>query len=118
MIYKILAREEWAAALAAGRYDGSAADLRDGFVHLSCVEQVTETAERHFAGQSGLLLLAVAEERLGAALRWEPSRGGALFPHVYGPLPLDAVVAAAPMPDVVPPAEAAAAALAALPATP
>jgi uncharacterized protein (DUF952 family) len=115
MLYKILARTEWIAAMAGGRYDGSAADRRDGFIHLSSAEQLAGTAERHFAGQSDLLVLAVDPDRLGAALRWEPSRGGALFPHVYGPLPLDAVAATAALPDGVPAAEAVATALAALP---
>ncbi|MFD0823469.1 DUF952 domain-containing protein, partial [Micromonospora zhanjiangensis] len=95
MIYKIVSRAEWSAAVTAGRYDGSADDRRDGFVHLSSAEQLPGTAERHFAGQSDLLVLAVDPDRLGDALRWEPSRGGALFPHVHGPLPLAAVVDAA-----------------------
>ena len=75
-----------------GAFDGSAADARDGFIHFSTAAQVQETAARHFAGQSDLLLVAVAAERLGDALRWEPSRGGALFPHLYAPLPLGAVL--------------------------
>ena len=66
--------------------------MRDGFIHFSTAAQVPETATRHFAGQPDLLLVAVAAERLGDALRWEPSRGGALFPHLYAPLPLGAVL--------------------------
>jgi uncharacterized protein (DUF952 family) len=85
-IYKILSRAEWAAALAAGRFGGSAVDLADGFIHFSTAEQAEETARRHFAGETDLWLLSVRSERLGPALRWEPSRGGALFPHLYGPL--------------------------------
>lgn len=98
MIYKILARTEWEAAVAAGRYDGSAVDREDGFIHLSGADQVAETAARHFAGQTDLVVLAVDPDALGEALRWEPSRGGALFPHVYRPLPLDAVVEVLPAP--------------------
>jgi uncharacterized protein (DUF952 family) len=82
-IYKILSREEWAAAQAAGRFEGSAVDLRDGFIHFSTARQAAETARRHFAGQAGLVVLAVDADRLGEALKWEPSRGGDLFPHLY-----------------------------------
>ncbi|MFE9654307.1 DUF952 domain-containing protein [Micromonospora sp. NPDC006431] len=114
MIYKILVRAEWSAALAEGRYDGSATDRQDGFVHLSSAEQLSGTAERYFAGQPDLLVLAVDPDLLGDALRWEPSRGGALFPHAYGPLPLAAVVGTARLPEGIPAAEAVAAALAAL----
>ncbi|WP_329109939.1 DUF952 domain-containing protein [Micromonospora sp. NBC_01699] len=101
-IYKLLAAAEWAEAEALGRYDGSAVDRRDGFIHLSGRDQVVETAARHFAGQSHLVLLTVAADRLDADLRWEPSRGGALFPHLYGPLPTDAVVTATPLPEHLP----------------
>ncbi|GAA0291051.1 DUF952 domain-containing protein [Rhodovulum strictum] len=83
LIYKILRRAEWDAFRAAGRTAGAPVDLADGFIHLSTAEQVTGTAERHFAGESDLVLVAVAVDRLGEALRWEPSRGGALFPHLY-----------------------------------
>ncbi|MEV4624677.1 DUF952 domain-containing protein [Micromonospora sp. NPDC049523] len=111
MIYKLLAAADWAEAETQGRYDGSAVDLRDGFIHLSGRDQVVETAARHFAGQSDLVLLTVAPDRLGADLRWESSRGGALFPHLYGPLPTDAVVAVAPLPVELPVPDAVAALL-------
>jgi uncharacterized protein (DUF952 family) len=91
VIYKLLTAQEWVDAEARGWFDGSAVDRRDGYVHLSGADQVVETAARHFAGQAGLVLLTVDPDRLGAALRWEASRGGALFPHLYGPLPVSAV---------------------------
>jgi uncharacterized protein (DUF952 family) len=97
-IYKIMSRGEWAAAQAEGRYAGSAHDRRDGFIHFSTAAQAAETAARHFAGQSDLVLIEVDAARLGAELRWEPSRGGALFPHLYAELPLDAAVSVAPLP--------------------
>jgi uncharacterized protein (DUF952 family) len=111
MIYKLLAAAEWAVAQPLGRYEGSAVDRRDGFIHFSGPEQVVETASRHFAGQTGLVMLSVDPDRLGEALRWEASRGGALFPHLYGPLPVDAVVAVQPIPAKVPVADAVAALL-------
>ena len=85
-IYKILDRAEWQAAQAAGRFEGSAVDLQDGFIHFSTAAQAAETARRHFAGQGDLVVLEVEADDLGAAVRWEPSRGGDLFPHLYGPL--------------------------------
>lgn len=85
-IYKILSRTEWTAAQAVGRFEGSAVDLADGFIHFSTAAQAEETARRHFAGRPDLVVLAVEADDLGAALRWEPSRGGDLFPHLYGPL--------------------------------
>lgn len=91
-IYKIMAASEWQAAQAAGVYDGSAHDRRDGFIHFSTAAQAPETAAKHFAGQADLLLLAIDAGRLGDALKWEPSRGGQLFPHLYGPLPAGAVL--------------------------
>ena len=98
-IYKILPRAEWAAAQAAGRFEGSAVDLADGFIHFSTSAQAQETARRHFAGQADLLVLEVEADELGEALRWEPSRGGDLFPHLYGPLDVAVVrqVADAPL---------------------
>jgi uncharacterized protein (DUF952 family) len=90
-IYKILSREEWILAQVAGVFEGSAADRRDGFIHFSTAAQAAETARRHFAGQSDLVILEVEAAELGAALRWEPSRGGDLFPHLYGLLPADRV---------------------------
>jgi uncharacterized protein (DUF952 family) len=91
-IYHMCRAEEWRAAQARGQYDGSSQDQADGFIHFSTAEQIVESAARHRAGQSELVLLAVDPARLGAALKWEPSRGGALFPHLYGPLQLDAVL--------------------------
>ena len=85
-IYKILTRQEWEAALRVRRFEGSAVDRADGFIHFSTAAQVGETARRHFAGQADLVVLEVEADDLGAALRWEPSRGGDLFPHLYGPL--------------------------------
>jgi uncharacterized protein (DUF952 family) len=85
-IYKILPLWEWDAALAQRRFDGSVIDRQDGFIHFSTAEQAQETARRHFAGQEDLVVLAVEADDLGAALRWEVSRGGALFPHLYAPL--------------------------------
>jgi len=85
-IYKILPRAAWEAARTSGRFEGSAVDQQDGFIHFSTAGQAQETARRHFAGQAGLVVLAVEACDLGAALRWEPSRGGELFPHLYGPL--------------------------------
>ena len=98
LIYKIVAAPQWRAAEAAGVFTGAAVDLADGFIHFSSAEQARETAAKHFAGQSDLLLVAVDAARLGAALKWELSRGGALFPHLYAPLSLDAVSRVAPLP--------------------
>ncbi|MCW5771086.1 MAG: DUF952 domain-containing protein [Rhodospirillaceae bacterium] len=92
VIYHICKRTEWAAAERAGRYEGSSQDRADGFIHFSGADQVVASAAKHRAGQAGLVLLAVDEAKLGAALKWEASRGGALFPHLYGALPLTAVV--------------------------
>lgn len=91
-IYKIAPLPLWQAAEAKGRFDGAPVDEADGFIHFSTGAQARETAERHFAGQNDLVLVAVDPQRLGDALRWEKSRGGALFPHLYGPLKLDAVL--------------------------
>ena len=98
IIYKIMPRTDWAAFERAGRYEGSADDKRDGYIHFSSREQVRETAAKHFAGQSDLMLLSVDAASLGDMLKWELSRGGALFPHLYGPLPLIAVNEAQPLP--------------------
>ena len=92
--YKILGRDEWEAACAAGAFAGSAVDRRDGYIHLSTAEQAGETARLHFAGRGDLVLLEVDLEALGPALKWEPSRGGRLFPHLFAPLALEAVLAA------------------------
>jgi uncharacterized protein (DUF952 family) len=85
-VYKIIARWAWGEAVARGRFDGAAIDLRDGYIHLSTMAQAQETARLHFRGQADLVLVALSAEALGAALKWEPSRGGQLFPHLYGPL--------------------------------
>jgi uncharacterized protein (DUF952 family) len=98
LVYKICPRALWREAEAAGRFTGAPVDRADGFIHFSTAAQVAETAARHFAGASDLLLVAVDAERLGPALRHEPSRGGDLFPHLYGDLPLDAVVAVDDLP--------------------
>lgn len=96
--YKILTADQWAAFDAQGRFDGAPVDLADGYIHLSTASQLGETAERHFAGQRGLICAAINLDALGDMVRWEPSRGGALFPHVYGVLPRSAVLAAGSMP--------------------
>lgn len=98
VIYKILRPGEWAALEAAGETPGAPVDVADGFVHFSTAEQLRETAAKHFAGEEGLVLAAFEADALGAALRWEPSRGGALFPHLYGPLHRDDVLWHAPLP--------------------
>jgi uncharacterized protein (DUF952 family) len=85
-IYKILARADWTAAHEAGRYEGSPLDRQDGFIHFSTAAQAQETARRHFAGQADLVVLEVEADDLGGLLRWEASRGGDLFPHLYGAL--------------------------------
>jgi uncharacterized protein (DUF952 family) len=91
LIYKIMSAAEWNAAQEAGIYQGSADDARDGFIHFSTVEQVEGTRAKYFAGSGSLVLLEVDGASLGAALRYEPARGGALFPHLYGVLPLASV---------------------------
>ena len=97
-IYKILPRAEWTAAVTAGRFEGSAVDHRDGYMHFSTAAQAKETASRHFAGQTDLLLVAVDGDALGEKLVFEPSRGGDLFPHLYAALPLAAVLWEKPLP--------------------
>ena len=105
LIYKILSSEAWAAARGTGVFEGAPVDHADGYIHFSTAEQAQETARRHFAGQTGLVLLSVDTEALGEALRWEPSRGGDLVPHLYSALPTSAVVRARDIamgPDGVP----------------
>lgn len=87
--YKLVDADEWRAA--GDAYDGSAADRADGYIHMSTSAQLAGTAARHYRGRENLLLLDVDTDRLGDAVVWEPSRGGALFPHIYGPLPRSAV---------------------------
>ena len=85
-VYKLIDRTEWAAATAAGTFAGAEIDLRDGYIHLSTAAQAQETASLHFKGRADIVLLEIEAERLGERLKWEPSRGGQLFPHLYGPL--------------------------------
>jgi uncharacterized protein (DUF952 family) len=92
LIYKILPAAEWRAAKTAGLFEGSAVDHADGFIHFSTAGQAQETAKRYFAGREDLMLLAVPTDGLGEALKWEPSRDGDLFPHLYGSLQASAVV--------------------------
>lgn len=104
-IFHMCKATEWADAQTVGHYAGSSQDKADGFIHFSNAAQLPGSAAKHRAGQPGLVLLTVDPDRLGPALKWEPSRGGQLFPHLYGPLPLDAVIRidAAPLgPDGVP----------------
>ncbi|MBV8427112.1 MAG: DUF952 domain-containing protein [Hyphomicrobiales bacterium] len=98
LIFKICSKGEWNRAEKEKVFRGSAADLSDGFIHFSTAEQLAETAAKHFAGRSDLLLIGVDPEALGENLRFEPSRGGALFPHLYAQLPLSAVRFVEPMP--------------------
>ncbi|HWS08839.1 MAG TPA: DUF952 domain-containing protein [Xanthobacteraceae bacterium] len=100
-IYKICEQTAWHAAEAAGGFSGSDVDQRDGFIHFSTAAQVAGTAAKHFAGQHGLVLVAVDGDALGPALKWERSRGNDLFPHLYAALPLSAVRWAQPLPDEV-----------------
>lgn len=85
-IYKVCAETLWSDAMRAGAFKGAPVDLADGYIHFSTQEQLSETLKRHFGGQSGLVLIEVDAARLGDMLKWEPSRGGALFPHLYGDL--------------------------------
>ena len=95
--YKVLTADQMAMLLADGSFAGAPIDLADGFIHLSTAEQLAETVAKHFAGQQGLHIAAVDLTALGAAVRWEPSRGGQLFPHIYGLLPLSALLASCPL---------------------
>lgn len=87
-VFKIVAADDWHRACAAGNYMGSDDDSRDGFIHLSAASQIRGTYEKYFRDRNDLLLVAFDTAALGAALKWEPSRGGALFPHYYGALPV------------------------------
>ena len=98
LIFKIVTTEEWRAAESAGAFEGAAVDRADGYIHFSTAAQAAETAVKWFAGREDLTLVAVDPEGLGAALKWEPSRGGALFPHLYARLPMSAVVWSRPLP--------------------
>ena len=98
IIYKILGRDDWARWRRDAEFAGSAVDVADGYIHLSTHVQVRETAARHFAGQEGLVLVEIDSDALGTALRWEPSRGGQLFPHHYGPMAFALVRLSWPLP--------------------
>jgi len=97
-IYKILPATLWSEAVASGSFGGSPLDRTAGFIHFSTAEQVRETAAKHFAGVSGLVLIAVDADRLGTALEWAPARGGALFPHLYAPLAVTLASWVTPLP--------------------
>jgi uncharacterized protein (DUF952 family) len=96
-VYKVLSETAFEEAWVAGRLDGSADDARDGFIHLSAGHQLAGTLAAHFAGQEGLVVVALDAGRLGPSLKWEASRGGALFPHLYAPLDLAAVLWSEPL---------------------
>ncbi len=98
LIYKILTAAEWRAAENAGEFRGAGIDLSDGYIHFSTAGQAAETAAKHFAGRGDLVLVAVDAETLGAAIKWEPSRGGQLFPHLYGALRVADALSAKPLP--------------------
>lgn len=99
LIYKICPRDTWSRAVDQGSYTGSPVDVADGFIHFSTASQARETAAKHFAGQDDLVLVQIDAARLPAgALKWEPSRGGALFPHLYAPLPASAALRVDPLP--------------------
>ena len=91
VIYRVLDRDAWRAARIAGRYAGAAHDRHDGFIHFSCADTLAETLALHYARRADQVLLEVPARRLGEALRWEPSRGGRPFPHLYAALPVAAV---------------------------
>ena len=97
-IYHLAREADWRRAQAGAPYLGAADCRRDGFIHFSTAGQLAASAARHRPGARDLVLVAVDAARLGPALRWEPGRGGALFPHIYGPLPMAAVVATVPLP--------------------
>jgi len=96
-IFKILDSALFRKAMAAGRFQGSEIDLKDGFIHFSSAAQVRETARLHFSGQKGLVIFAIAAKSLDEALKWEASRGGQLFPHLYGALDMKLMLWARPL---------------------
>lgn len=98
LILKIVTDEDWGRAVQAGAYRGAPVDLKDGFIHFSTAAQVAETAAKHFAGQAGLLLAAFESDDMGDALKWEASRGGDLFPHLYSHLDPGGALWTAPLP--------------------
>lgn len=100
LIYKIFRADEWAELQSQSVTKGAPIDITDGYVHFSTAEQARETAAKHFAGEDGLILLALDSDALGDDLKWEPSRGGALFPHLYRELRLSDVLWDKPLPIV------------------
>jgi uncharacterized protein (DUF952 family) len=94
--YKILTADQWAQFQTAGVFTGAPVDLADGYIHMSTADQLDETLAKHFAGQTGLVIATIDLTQLGDALKWEVSRGGALFPHYYEALPMAAVVETRP----------------------
>ena len=98
LIYKICDAALWDTAVAAGEFTGAEIDLIDGYIHFSTAEQMRETAAKHFTGREGLVIIAVDPDALGEAMKWEPSRGGALFPHLYRPLKTDEAAWSKPLP--------------------
>lgn len=97
IVVKIMPRADWERACKSGAYHGSPDDLRDGFIHLSALDQVAGTLDKHYSGQTDLVALTYRAGDLGDALRWEVSRGGARFPHLYGPLPTAAAQSTLPL---------------------
>jgi uncharacterized protein (DUF952 family) len=95
IVYKVMSSAEAQQMQRDGVFRGSPADIADGYIHLSCGPQLAATLDKHYVGVDGLMLAAVDLSRLGDTVRWEPSRGGQLFPHIYGPLPLEAVISTA-----------------------
>ena len=93
LAYKILTADQWGQFQSEGVFTGAPVDVADGYIHMSTADQLDETLARHFAGQTGLVIATIDLTQLGDALKWEVSRGGALFPHYYGALPIAAVVA-------------------------
>jgi uncharacterized protein (DUF952 family) len=98
LIYKIAPKNLWDEAVAKGAFTGAPVDLADGYIHFSTAEQARETAAKHFVDQSDLVLAVIEAEHLGDKLKWEPSRGGALFPHLYRALRMDEVLSVHPLP--------------------
>lgn len=95
-IFKVVTATQWREAVERGVFDGAPVDVRDGYIHFSTAEQLEETLARHFAGQTDLLVVSFDADALGPALKWEPSRGGQLFPHLYGPLPTHLALSVTP----------------------
>src|SRR5580698_5298729 len=97
IVYKIMSAAELEQMQRDGEFRGSPADGRDGYIHLSCGSQLAATLDKHFSGVDGLMLVAVDLSRLGDTVRWEPARGGQLFPHIHGRLPVEAVLSVTPL---------------------